>query len=130
MKIGAFEILLFFICLNLGCYILNEMEALPITIQSTETPLSIRNVVASVGIITVGVVVGFLIGAIWQGAVIAIIIASLSLVLPMANWVFFGVVDLFDAIGVPTVISTVIQILVGTVWVWFLIGLIAQRYME
>ena len=115
MKVGAFEILLFFICLNLGCFILNEMEALPFTIQSTETPLSIRNVVASVGLITVGVVVGFLIGAIWQGAVIAIIIASLSLVLPIANWVFFGVVDLFDALGVPTIISTVIQILVGTV---------------
>ena len=48
----------------------------------------------------------------------------------MADWVFFGVVDLFDAIGVPSVISIVIQILVGTVWVWFLIGLVAQRYME
>lgn len=130
MKIGAFEILLFFVCLNLGCFILNEMDALPYSTQPTETPLSIRNVVASVGIISVGVVVGFLVGAIWQGAVIAVIIASLSLVLPIADWVFFGVVDLFDALGVPTVISTVIQILVGTVWVWFLIGLVAQRYME
>ena len=135
MKVGAFEVLLFFICLNLSCFVLNEMEALPVSIQPTETPASINalfvtNVGGAIAIIGGGVFAGLLLGALVQAAAIALVIAVLSFLVPIFNWIFAGFPKLLLQMGLPEPIYLVITVLVGVVWVWFLIGIVGQRYME
>lgn len=135
MKIGAFEILLFFICLNLSCFILNEMEALPYYIEPVETVESINaqfvtTIGGAIAIIGGGVFAGLLIGAIVQAAAIALVIAALSFLVPLFDWIIMGFPKMLIALGVPEPIYLALGVLVGVTWVWFLIGIVAQRYME
>lgn len=135
MKIGAFELLLFFICINLSCYILNTIEVLPDTTLATETPQSINDQFAlgiggSIAIVMGGVIAGMMVSAVIQGAAIALIIAAISWLVPIADWIFLGFPKMLALIGLPEPIWLAIQVLIGLVWVWFLIGIVAQRYME
>ena len=135
MRIGAFEILLFFICLNLSCYVLHEMDALPESMEALETPESINQqfyytIGGSIAIISGGILAGLMVSAVIQGATIALIIAALSWLVPILNWIFSGFPRMLMLMGIPLPIWTSIQVLIGVVWVWFLIGIVAQRYME
>jgi len=135
MRVGAFEILLFFICLNLSCFILNEMDALPETVQATETPASINDqfllgIGSSIAIIMGGVIAGMLVSAVIQGAAVALVIAAISWLVPVADWLFLGFPKMLMLMGLPDPIWLSLQVLIGIVWVWFLIGIVAQRYME
>jgi len=135
MKVGAFEILLFFICLNLACGILHEMEALPFSIEGVETvdsinALFVTRIGGSIAIIAGGVFAGLLLGVLVQAATIAIVIAAISFLFPIFEWLFSGFPNLLLALGVPSIIYYSISVLIGVTWVWFLIGIVAQRYME
>ena len=135
MKIGAFEILLFFICLNLSCFVLNEMDALPVRIEPAETPDSINalfvtNIGSAIAIIGGGVFAGLLLGALVQAAAIALVIATLSFLVPVFDWIFSGFPKMLLLMGLPEPIYLVVGVLVGLTWVWFLIGIVGQRYME
>lgn len=135
MRVGAFEILLFFICLNLSCYVLHEMDALPETIEAMETPESINqqfyySIGTSLAIIAGGTIAGLVVSAVIQGAAIALVVAALSWLVPILNWIFFGFSNMLSLMGIPAPIWAIVQVLIGVVWVWFLIGIVAQRYME
>lgn len=135
MRIGAFELLLFFVCMNLGCFILNEMDALPYAIEGVETPDSINDrfvtsIGGSIAIIAGGVLTGLLLNALAQGAVIALIIAALNFLVPVFDWIFLGFPKMLSLMGLPEPIWLAVSVLIGIVWVWFLIGIVAQRYME
>jgi len=135
MRTGAFEILIFFICLNLGVGILHEMDALPYSIEAIETPQSIEdriitNLGGSIAILIGGIFTGLLLNALAQGAAIALVIAALNMLVPLFDWLILGFPKLLISFGVPEIIYYPIVILVGVTWVWFLIGIVAQRYME
>lgn len=135
MKVGAFEILLFFVCLNLSCYILVEMEALPYYIEGIETTTSIETmtinkILGSIAIVIAGTFVGVLFNAVTQAAAIAMIVATLNYLIEVVEWILFGFPKLLTLFGVPSIIYTVLATLLGLVWFWFLIGIVAQRYME
>ena len=135
MKIGAFEILLFFVCLNLSFYLLDYMEFLPYSVEAVETPSSINALIVerlggSIAIIIGGVLAGLLVSAIIQGAAIALVIAALNLLIPVFDWIVLGFPKFLTKIGVPEPIYLALSVLIGLVWVWFLIGIVAQRYME
>lgn len=134
-RTGAFEILFFFICLNLGCYLIQEFNFLGYSIQAVETPASIEetfltNLGGSIAIIMGGTIAGLLLNAIAQGAIIALVIAAINMLFPVFNWVVAGFPNLLEAMGVPEPIPLILKVVVGIVWVWFLIGIVAQRYME
>ena len=106
MRVGAFEILLFFICLNLSCYVLNEMDVLPETIQTTETPESLNNrfilgIGGSIAIVMGGIVAGLMLSSIIQGATIALVIAAVTWLAPIADWIFLGFPRMIQLMGVP-----------------------------
>lgn len=142
MRVGAFEILLFFICINMSIGILNGMNILSTPagdeayrIEPTETTASIESTLVSnlAGSITIAIgamFAGVLFNAVTQGAVIALILFTLNLLLPIFTWLFGGLPDLLISMGVPDIIYTPLVILVGFVWGWFLLGIVAQRYME
>ena len=135
MKTGAFEILLFFICLNLACGILHEMEILPVSIEPVETvdsmnALFVVRIGGGVALIAGGVFAGLLLGVLVQAATIAIVIAAINFLFPIFEWIFTGFPNLLLALGVPSIIYLSINVLIGVTWVWFLIGIVAQRYME
>jgi len=134
-RVGVFEIILFFVCLNLACYFLNEIEAIPYALEGIETPETIMEqtslqLFSSIAVVISGTFAGFIVGSIVAGASIALVLAAIMYVLPILQWVFFGFPNVLLFMGVPSVITTVIQVLIGVVFFWFLIGLIAQRYME
>lgn len=135
MKVGAYEILLFFICLNLACFVVNEAQVLPHSIEPVETPESINQqfvirIGGGLAVISGGVFAGLLIGALVQAATVAIIIAALSFLVPVFDWVFLGFPKMLILLGVPEPIYLVVGVLVGVTWVWFLIGIVGQRYMQ
>lgn len=135
MKIGAFEILLFFVCLNLACFVLHTMEALPYAIEATETPESIvdrfySSLGGSIAILAGGSLAGVILGSLAYGASIALVIAALNLLFPIFEWIFLGFPKFLQVMGVPEVIYLVVSVVVSITWVWFLIGIVAQRYME
>jgi len=135
LKVGAFEILLFFVCLNLSFYIIDYMDFLPYSIQATETPTSINaqitgRIGSSIAIMIGGVLCGLLVSALIQGAAIALVLAALNLLFPIFEWIFLGFPKFLTKIGVPEPIYLALSVLIGLVWVWFLVGIVAQRYME
>ena len=135
MKVNAFGVLFFFICLNLSCYVLNEIEAVPYYMEGVETPESIKDitytrVLSSISILVGGTLVGILFNTLVYGATIALIICVINLIFPVVDWLILGFPNLLLQMGVPEVIYTVIGTLFAAVWFWFLLGIIAQRYME
>jgi len=111
------------------------MEALPYYIEPVETVESINaqfvtTIGGAIAIIGGGVFAGLLIGAIVQAAAIALVIAALSFLVPLFDWIIMGFPKMLIALGVPEPIYLALGVLVGVTWVWFLIGIVAQRYME
>ena len=134
-RTGVFEILLFFVCLNLGCYFISSIGAIPFNVEGLETPESIMarfdiTLFSSIAILIGGTFAGLLLNSVVQGAVIALAIAAINLVMPLLTWVLFGTPVLLALLGVPPIITTIISVPIAMVFFWFLIGLIAQRYME
>lgn len=136
MRIGAFEILFFFICLNLSFYVINETQAIPEhSIEGVETPASIEamtidRIVAGGVILVIGTLISIALKQYVLGGTITVILFALELVAPVVDWVLFGFPRFLTIIDVPPVISTALTTIFAVVWFWFLIGLISQRYME
>jgi len=137
MRVTAYSILLFFVCLNVSLYLLAETEVLPYYQPAYESPSDITTrLVGSLTILTVGALVAFVVGN-WLVGAAALALFALNLLVPVFSWIFFGfpnfLTQLASATGDSALVLTVtgsMNALMAVVWFWFLIGFISQRTME
>lgn len=153
MRLTAFAILLFFTCLNVSLYLINETAILPhwkqtpyeeptgITGRLIHLDLSAENLVMGATTLSVAVILGFLTGHLIFGGTVAIILFAMDLLFPVLKWVVFGLpsflgqmlyttdMTVLEQAQVTAVISG-LTALMAAVWFWFLLGFIAQRSLE
>lgn len=138
MKVTAYGTLLFFICLNLSLYLLNETSVLPNYEQSPyEEPAEIQSIFLNVSVgnvllmagtsLTIVAIIKILTGNFIFGGTVGLILFALQALFPAVQWILFGFPIFLGQIGVPFVITTIIQTLMAVVWAWFIIGFIGQR---
>lgn len=142
MRITAFSLILFFICLNLSIYLINETGALtgvgksPYTNPDEITWLIMGIDISSgdlvLGVVTIGVgfAVGLLTGQLILGGTLALILFAINLVIPVLKWVLFGFPIFLGQLGVPPAIATTLEALMAVVWFWFFLGFFSQRTVE
>jgi len=139
MKVTAYGSVVFFVCLNLSLYLLNETQVLPsYQLSPYEEPAGITaalidfNITADelllAGIpLAVAGIIFFVTGNFIFGGTVAIILFALQLLFPIVRWILFGFPIFLGQIGVPVTIVYVIEALLAVVWSWFMIGFIGQR---
>lgn len=142
MRLTAFDILLFFVALNVAIYLINETAILPYWQQSPyETPTGIQGKLAIVDLstgnlilsgVTLGVVtaLGWITGHLIFGGTVAIFLAALNLVSGIVSWIIFGFPKFLAQMGVPDVVWGSLAAMMSVVWFWFFLGFLAQRPME
>jgi len=142
MKLTAFGIILFFVCLNVSLYLINETAVLPHWQQSPyEEPsgiigrlihldLSAENLLIGIVPLTVSWILGWISGHLLFGGTLGIIIFAMDLCFPVIKWVVFGLPIFLSQMGVPLVVYTSMTALMSVVWFWFLLSFIAQRQLE
>jgi hypothetical protein len=142
MKLTAFGILLFFICLNVSLYMINETAILPYWQQSPyEEPsgitgrlvhldLTAENLVIGGTTLSVLIIIGYITGHLIFGGTVAIILFAFDLFFPVIKWIIFGLPTFLSQMGVPLVVYSSLTALISAVWFWFLLGFIAQRQLE
>lgn len=141
MRMTPFAFILFFVSLNVSLYFLNttsflgDMGMQPYTapagmlerLMSWETSA----LVSFGATITVSTIIGYLVsGSLFHAGVAALFLAALNLFVPLAGWVLTGFPLFLAQIGVPAAITTTLEVLSAVVWVWFILGFIAQRSLE
>jgi len=143
MRATPFAILLFFVCLNLSIYFVNETQILPnmeqppysapedIATKLVHVDTSGESLLAGIlGSLAVASIVRWLTGRMIYGGTVAIILFAMNLLFPIVRWLIFGFPLFMDQMGVHTALTTVLKILIGLVWTWFIIGFVGQRQME
>lgn len=147
MKLTAFAILLFFVCLNVSLYLINETAILPYWKQSPyEEPsgivgrlihldLSLENLAIGGTTLTVSAILGLITGHLIFGGTVAIILFAFDLFFPVVKWVVFGLPSFLGQMLDTTDVRVVAVIsgltaLMSVVWFWFLLGFVAQRSLE
>jgi hypothetical protein len=138
MRLTAYTIMLFFVCLNVAFYMMNQtavlgsMQRSPystpaditsmfISFNPNGTTLLISGVLISVGII------GWLAGGFVFGASTAILLGLLNLILVPVQWVVGGFPQFLGSIGVDPTIVTGITTLLAVVYFWFFLSFLSQR---
>ena len=140
-KVGAFSMIFLFVCLNLGAFMLNEFEVLGnYKIEPEETPLTIQEHIASIDAVdglwmgavgvTVGLLIGLLTGNLVYGGTASLVIFALEVFFPMVRWIVAGFPLFLLQIGAPPGIVTVIGLLQGVVWFWFIFSVLSGRVTE
>lgn len=142
MRVTAFSILLFFVCLNLSLYFINETQVLPNMEQPPYTApedmasrfilvdVSAGNLLIGGSVLAVGFIVGWITGRMIYGGTVAIILFAMDLLFPVVRWTLFGFPLFLNQLGVHYALTTVLSTLVSLVFFWFIIGFIGQRQME
>jgi hypothetical protein len=142
MKLTVFGIILFFVCLNLSLYVLNEEAVVgDVQIQPYEDidgidsrlfsiDLTTETLMAALIPIGVGSVLGWVSGNLVTGGTVGLIIGVFNLFSPIARWIIVGFPVFLTQIGTPTIIVTVVQAGMSIVWLWFFIGLLVGREMQ
>lgn len=134
MRVTAYALIVFFICLNLSFYIIAETEVLPEYKAPYEKPTGIESQFTNVLTLTIVTVIGAGISAIMGrfllGATISLIIWVLGYFLPIVSWVFVGFPRFLAQMGVPEVIYVSLSALMAVVWFWFIMGVFSQRTLE
>ena len=142
MRLTVYPVILFFVCLNLALFMMNETALLgELSRPPYEEPtaiienlfyldLSTNTLIMAGTSLVVSIIVGFIAGNMIYGGTVAIILFALNLLFPIVRWVLFGFPIFLAQIGVPTVVITVVNVLMSVVWFWFILGIIAQRQLE
>jgi len=143
MRTTPYALLLFFVCLNLSLYMMNEADILPPYeevqpyTQPSDMLAKFAHIDLSSGTLLVGsiafvasVIFGLLTGNLILGGTVGLILLSISILSPVAAWVLLGFPYLLAQIGVNPIIVTAITVLCAFSWYWFLFSLVAQRQVE
>lgn len=143
MRVTAFSIILFFVCLNVALYIVHETQVLPFSQEPYEDPgdftttgtisyrlagsLTLLGVTAMVAILSKNTYIALAGLTIWVA----------DIFFPVFHWILFGFPEfatrLAAASGSPSqvyVVTTAMNALVAAVWFWFILGFVSGRSME
>lgn len=141
MNTTAALILSFFVCVNVGIFIINSAQVFNGSVTGTDSPTTIMSMLVSVdtstGALAIGgtalivtTIIGWAAGNLVFGGALGVGIFTFVLVSPIIRWVLFGIPMLMDAAGITAVapyltigMSTVIAVPIGL----FVLSLIAQR---
>lgn len=137
MRLTAYSIILFFVCLNVSLYLVNELQVIPFGLEPYESPGDITTrLVGGFAILTVGALIE-VIAQNWLFGAAALVLFALDYLLPIFHWIFFGfpefVTMVAAASGNAALIYTVtgaLNALMAVVWFWFFMGFLTARYME
>lgn len=142
MKVTPFNLMLFFISLNLSLWVIQVTEVIPVArIPEIESPTAIQDLlIGSIlsGAIVAAVVLVLTTGNIVYGASSAMIVFVLNMLTGTNNvihWAFFGLGNYVNIVtrvmGLDPIIATVcvgvIGALTSPVWFWFIIDLFSGR---
>lgn len=139
MKVTAYGSVVFFVCLNLSLYLLNETQVLPnyqmspfeeptgITSRLIDFDITVDELLLAGIPLAVAGIIFFVTGNFIFGGTVAIILFALQLLFPVVRWILYGFPIFLGQIGVPIPIVYVIEALLAVVWCWFMIGFIGQR---
>lgn len=146
--IKASSIVLFFVALNVALYLVNQTQVIPSTesVQPIYTPDTISiafldvnpfTVGGSIAIVGVGILTGWLMGKVIYGASIAVLLFVADKLSGIVSWVFFGFPKFVAAWAAVSGDPTQVNIIAGAAYalmsvpfLWFLMGLVAQRPIE
>lgn len=140
-NVGVFSMIFLFVCLNMGAWMLNEFEVLgDYKIEMSESPLSIQEHLASISAVegllmgavsvTVGILIKLLTGNLVYGGTAVLVIFALEMFFPMVRWIVAGFPIFLLNIGAPPQIVTIIGLLQGVVWFWFIFSVLSGRTTE
>lgn len=141
MRTTAYGLMLFFISLNIGMYLMNQTAVLGSMQQSPySTPTDIAAMFVSVDVsgttllisgalITAGIV-GWLAGGFVLGAATAVMLGVLNMILTPIRWIVGGFPQFLGSIGVDASIVTALSAMMAFIWFWFFIGFLSQRTLE
>lgn len=142
MKITAFGLIVFFVCMNVSLYVINETAILPYAkINPYEEPSGITGRLVSVDLsngtlmiagtgLVMAVIIGWATGNLLLGGMLGVILFGLSIFFPIVSWVVLGLPRFLAQMGVPLVIYTSLTALMSLIWFWFILSFIAQRQLE
>ncbi len=138
MRLSAFSIMAFFVCMNLSLYLLNQTSILgsgigispyssPEDMNFISANLGTQGIVIAGSTITAALIIGYFAGNMIVGGTVGLILLALELIFPVVRWMLFGFPLFLADIGVPDMISSVIIVIMSFVWFWFFISLFAER---
>ena len=135
MKLEAYDVILFYICLNLACGIIVEGPILPGSYaqpasSAEQMPfwgtVSSLTVISSIAIPGIGGLIAIITGHALFGAAL-LILAALTYLFPILQWIINGFPVFIANMGVPTIIYLPIQVLVGFIFMVFIIEFLGGR---
>ncbi len=131
----AFDILLFYICLNLSCWLIVETNILPgISVQPESSPeqmpfwgtVSSLTTISSIAIPGIGGLIAIITGHLLFGAAL-LVLAALTYFFPIVQWLINGFPIFIANLDLPIPIYLIIQVLVGFCFLIFIIEFMGGR---
>lgn len=102
MRAAAYQLALFFICLNVSLYIVAETQVLPIYMPPYENSSNmIARTLATLGLAGVGTLATIMTGNPWLG-IAALTTWVGSVLFPFINWALFGFANFLGMIAATT----------------------------
>lgn len=142
MKATPFTLMLFFVCLNLSLFVINESNVLgsgdvyapyesPTGMLTLFPSITIEGLLVS-GLTSLGVtgIIGVVTGHLLLGTTVGLLLFALQLVFPLLRWIIAGFPTFLTQIGTPYWIVIPVQVLLSVVWFWFILELLGQRQWE
>lgn len=142
--VNAYSLLMFYVCLNLGFYIVAATNLIPaMEAPEFESPTSIQLqlITSFVTAATTSGLVAAIAGSLVAGSMAGLVVFAFMFFIGEGSvfyWVFYGFPDFFSSFAeaygvanwVTSIFSGVILGLGSVVWFWFLITLVSGRYVE
>lgn len=144
MKITAYSILAFYVCLNLSLYLVGEFQVVPSELTPAySSPEAIQGKLIA-GFFSAAITWGLtsaIVGSLLYGGIAGLLVFCLQFFMgsdSILYWALYGVPAFIEQMSTSAAISAaqvgiLTGILVGlfsVVWLWFLLGLVSGRYME
>lgn len=138
MRVTAFSLLLFYVCLNISIYLVAETEVLPYYIPPHESPenMLIVTMIGAISFMTVTGIVSSIIGN-WLFGAASLTVWAISYILPIFKWVFWGFPEFLIMIAYTTenpalvlTVVTSVNALMAVVWFGFFMGFVSQRSID
>jgi len=135
MRQAAYNLVLFYICINLACGFIIETGLLPgsqiqpassaeqMPFWSTASSLT---TISSIAIPGIGGLIAVITGHLFFGAAL-LVLAALTYLFPIFQWLINGFPVFIAHLNVPTPIYAVLQVLIGFIVIVFIIEFMGGR---
>lgn len=141
MRVTAFGLITFFVCLNLSLYLINEFQVLAVEQPEQTPPANIyTQLIGSLLTLGAGALLTYVFEN-WLFGTGALALWGIQFLLGTDNivyWIFYGTPEFVNRFASAAQLTTeqilvfqnVTLCLTAIVWFWFILGFISQRQME